>query len=301
MNDRQPTPRVSIILPTYNRALLIMDTIRSVMDQSYANWELIIVDDGSDDDTESLLAQLQDPRIHFYKAGRIGKNGRVKNIGLSKASGDLIAFIDSDDLWAPSKLEKQVMALQQYPDAGFSLTGGYNFRQPGEPLAYFYRQRQGARYDNVFYSLFRSEVAALTPTLMCRKQCLGYTGLFNENKAFADGDFIVNLARHFKAVILYEPLFYRRLHEGNDSDAHWIKRCDEGIDRIVNYRKEKLLPGSIAREALFKLHINFGENYIRYREYGKAVKKFFRAWQTKPYSIVPWKKTAKAILYALRK
>ena len=143
MINNNQSPNVSIILPTFNRAKFIVETIESIRNQTYQNWELIIVDDGSDDNTEGLISKINDERIQFYKAGRIGINGKIKNIGLKIASGELIAFIDSDDLWASTKLEKQVTALQQYPEAGFSLTGGYNFKKPSEPIDYFYQQREG--------------------------------------------------------------------------------------------------------------------------------------------------------------
>lgn len=292
---------VSIIMPTYNRAGLIMEAVQSVMAQSYTNWELIIVDDGSEDDTEQKVASLREERIIFIKAGRIGRNGRVKNIALSKCRGPLIAFIDSDDLWAPGKLEKQVEALAQYPAAGFSLTGGYNFKEYGMPTGYFYKKRDGIRYGNMFQAIFRSEVASLTPTLLFRRTCLEKTGYFNEQKPFSDGDFILGLARYFDGVVLYEPLFFRRLHHMNDSDVNWIARYEEGLERIQVYKKNKELPARLACDAMFRLNINFGEKYLRYQEYGKAIKKFFNAWLYKPLSIVPLKKTAKAVLFSLKK
>src|SRR6476620_12184719 len=96
-------PKISILMPTYNRGAFIGETIESILKQTYQNWELIIVDDGSDDNTEELVLQVKDQRIQFYKAGRVGINGKIKNIGVEKASGDLISFIDSDDLWAETK------------------------------------------------------------------------------------------------------------------------------------------------------------------------------------------------------
>jgi glycosyltransferase involved in cell wall biosynthesis len=89
--------KISIIMPTYNRAAYIIETIKSIQDQTYSNWELIIIDDGSEDNTEELIAQIKDERVLFYKAGRIGVIGKTKNIGLAKANGGFIAFMDSDD------------------------------------------------------------------------------------------------------------------------------------------------------------------------------------------------------------
>jgi len=130
-------PKISILMPTYNRASLIGETIESILKQTYENWELIIVDDGSDDNTEEVISQIKDQRIRFCKAGRIAINGKIKNIGLEEADGELVAFIDSDDLWAVTKLEKQVAALQEYPEAGFSLTGGFNFKVIISQLIFF--------------------------------------------------------------------------------------------------------------------------------------------------------------------
>jgi glycosyltransferase involved in cell wall biosynthesis len=258
------------------------------------------VDDGSDDDTGEKVAAIGDKRFVFVKAGRIGLNGRVKNIGLETSRGEMIAFIDSDDLWNEEKLEKQLEILARYP-ASFCLTGGYNFKEPGKPLEYFYRQREGHRHGNLFESVFKSEVAVLTPSLMFRRSCLDVTGNFNEHKPFADGDFILQLAKHFNGVVLYEPLLYRRLHESNDSNAHWIKRCQEGLERLREFKKKKILPARLANEAMFKLNIHFGEKYLIRKEHTKAVNRFIKAWQNKPFSIVPLKKTAKAMLLALKK
>ena len=291
---------VSIIMPTYNREGLILQSIESVRIQTYYNWELIIVDDGSEDNTEQLVRDIGDHRIHFIKAGRIVINGRVKNIGLEKARGDMIAFIDSDDLWASNKLEMQIAMLNHYAQAGFSLSGGYNFRIPGEPIEYFYKERQGCRVGNLLTAIFKSEVATIIPTLLFRKECLNKTGMFNEQKDFADCDFIIQLARQYKGVVIYDPLFFRRLHEHNDSDANWAKRADEGIERVLIYKKAKILPVRLARDTMFRMYINAGEKHLRFQNYRTAIRKFLKAWINKPLSIIPIKKTAKVILSLLK-
>ena len=294
-------PKVSIIISTYNGIRYIGETIESVRSQTYTNWELIIIDDGSNDNTCEVITSIKDERIHLCKAGRIGINGRIKNIGLSKSSGELIAFIDHDDLWAPTKLEKQVAALKTYQEAGFCLTGGYNFKDSGKPINFFYKQHKGIRVDNVFLSFFRSEISAWTQALLARRECIEKAGAFNENSLFADPEFIVNLSSHFKAVILYEPLVYHRLHDNSYSAIKWVQCHNQGLDIIRKYKNNKLLPISMARDALFRSHINFGEKYLFHKERRKAILHFYEAWKNKPLSLVPFKKTAKAILYTLKK
>jgi lipopolysaccharide heptosyltransferase II len=284
-------------MPTYNRASYIGETIRSICNQTYNNWELIIIDDGSDDNTEEIVSEINDERIQFYKAGRIAINGKIKNIGIQKANGEFIAFIDSDDMWAETKLEKQVAALYEYPDAGFSLTGGFNFRNINQPIDFFYKQREGLLYGNIFLSIFKSEISVTTPSLIFRSECLKKTGEFDEIKPFSDIDFILRLAENFKAVVLYEPLLYRRLHNDNDSEANWIKGYEQGISMIRSHKRK--LPSRVVYDARFKLYINFGDDCLLHKKRKSAISKFFRAWKNKPFNIVPLTKIAKAGLLGM--
>ncbi|MES1220934.1 MAG: glycosyltransferase family A protein [Bacteroidota bacterium] len=289
MTTNSPSPRISIILPTYNRAEYIVETIESIRNQTYPNWELLVIDDGSKDNTEALIREIKDERIQFHKTKkRLGIAG-TRNEGLRIADGDLIGFMDSDDLWAPAKLEKQVAALEQYPDAGFSLTGGFNFKNsPDEPIDFFYKQKEGIKYDNIFIPIFRSEISATTPSLVFRKQCLDVTGFIDESSSFTTMDLILKLAKHFKAVILYEPLLYRRLHDSNISGAGWERGYNDGVAMIRYYKNN--LPPKIVSNALFSLYMNFGEDCLLHKKRKKALINFFNGWKNKPASIVPLKK-----------
>jgi len=290
-------PKVSVIMPTYNRAAFIGATIASVQKQTYTNWELIIIDDGSDDNTAAIIEQLHDERISFFKAGRIGIGGKIKNIGLEKVTGPFIAFIDSDDLWHESKLDKQVAALQHYPDAGFCLTGGYNFTIPGTPSEFFYTQRDGELYSNIFTLIFASKIAMFTQALLFRKTCLFKSGHFKEAGSFSDFDFIANLAFYHTAVVLYEPLFFRRLHNSNYIGTTWEKSYYAGIASILAFKNENKLQLALANDALFRLYVHFGNDAVLYNKKRLALVNFCKAWRYKPFSIVPFKKTAKAIFF----
>lgn len=108
------TPLISIITPAYNAEKFIGETIKSVQQQTYQNWELIIVDDCSKDYTSVLVNDYvkEDHRIRLIKAPQNGGVAKARNIGLENAKGDYIAFVDSDDLWMPEKLEKQLAYMQ---------------------------------------------------------------------------------------------------------------------------------------------------------------------------------------------
>lgn len=125
------------------------------------------------------------------------------------------------------------------------------------------------------------------------------TGTLKEEKPISDMDFILTLANNFDAVILYEPLFYRRLHNTNYSSVNWAKRHKQGVDLIRSYKAS--LPAKLFADSLFKCYINFGEQYLTNNECQRAITQFFNAWRNKPFSIVPLKKMAKAVLHTFKK
>ena len=293
MNAENKYPLVSIIMPTYNREALIGETIDSILRQTFHDWELLIIDDGSEDKTGELVNRLVDPRIIFYKAGRHGIGGRIKNIGLQMAKGAFIAFADSDDPWQETKLQKQLDAIKDFPDAGFCLTGGYIFETPGQPIEFFYKSKTGLKYGDLFVDCFRSEVALFAQALMFRKECIDEVGFFKEVKSFSDIDFIANLAYHYKGVVIYEPLVFRRMHDDNYIHDNWEKSYHEGVE-FIKANKHRL-PRRVVQEALFRLYINFGEAQIRRKNKSAALSSFMSAWKHKPATIIPIKKSLKAI------
>ena len=121
---------VSVVVPVYNAAKFIADTVLSVKSQTYKNWELILVDDGSSDDSLDLMRKLAEEvgdigKIHIVESPGNMKAARARNLGVSHANGRYIAFLDADDLWFSDKLEKQI-ALMNEKDCAFSFTG-YEF------------------------------------------------------------------------------------------------------------------------------------------------------------------------------
>lgn len=104
---------VSIIMPSYNTGKYIGESIRSVLNQSYQNWELIIVDDASTDQTDEVIKRFSDKRIHYIKNSKNSGAAVSRNLALNKASGHWIAYLDSDDLWKPKKLENQIYFMKK--------------------------------------------------------------------------------------------------------------------------------------------------------------------------------------------
>src|SRR5688572_3255537 len=103
-------PLVTVVIPTWNRARLVLEAVASVAAQTYPHWELVVADDGSTDDTRARLLALAEPRLRVVSLEHGGSSSVVRNRGAAAAKGSLLAFLDSDDLWLPRKLELQVAA-----------------------------------------------------------------------------------------------------------------------------------------------------------------------------------------------
>ena len=108
------TPLVSVIIPTYNRADLILRAVRSVQAQTYPNWEVIVVDDASADNTPAVLSAVHDPRVRVLRHEKNQGPPATRNTGIAAARGEYLAFLDSDDEWLPQKLKTQIAAMQQH-------------------------------------------------------------------------------------------------------------------------------------------------------------------------------------------
>lgn len=120
---RSASPRVSIVMPSFNAAGTILDSIESVQQQTVADWEMIIVDDGSTDETVALIEQvsLQDPRVRIVQQANSGPS-IARNKGVSEALASVVAFLDSDDLWEPQHLEINLASLSEFNDLGVSFS-----------------------------------------------------------------------------------------------------------------------------------------------------------------------------------
>lgn len=173
---------VSIITPAYKAAGYIPQTIRSVLDQTYPNWEMIIVDDCSPDNTAEVirLASAEDPRIHLVQLEKNGGPASARNAGLEQARGRWIAFLDSDDLWMPTKLESS-LAFAAKDNIGFLHTGYRRITLDGKLTGEYIKPPALLSYKNLL-----GNTAIATSTVMIDKdQC----GEFRMHKAYYD-DFV---------------------------------------------------------------------------------------------------------------
>jgi glycosyltransferase involved in cell wall biosynthesis len=233
---------VSVIIPTYNRESFLSRAIQSVLSQTYSNWELLVVDDGSTDNTRKVVNEYikKDNRIkYFYKEN--GGQGSARNLGIKHASGEYIAFLDSDDEWLPEKLELQIDLLEKNDDADFSFCDA-NFI-----IDEFVRSVVSLRpkTNDLFMEILTAQNGLLPSTLVVRRSVIESIGGFNEEEMYRyieDIDFAVRLSYKRKFIYLNKSLVLYwttkdKMIEG-ESDFKRIGRFASCLEEKTNIYRE---------------------------------------------------------------
>lgn len=160
---------VSIIMPAYNAEKYITEAIESVQNQTYANWELLVLDDGSSDNTPSIILKKceEDKRIQFYQNAVNMGVAKTRNKGVELSRGEWIAFLDSDDKWDDQKLEKQMKAVEEHCDAALFFTASSFMSENGHPLSYILQVP-----EKVFYKDLLKQNVISCSSVLVKKDCL---------------------------------------------------------------------------------------------------------------------------------
>jgi GT2 family glycosyltransferase len=214
-------PLVSVIIPTHNRLHYLPEAVESVFAQCYANWELIIVDDGSSDGTTDYLQALagRDHRVSGIFHPHCANPARLRNIGVAGARGDYIAFLDSDDLWLPDKLTVQVGRLHQDPRCRWSYTADMLIGAHGEKIAFVpdvpLLQPSGWILD----ALLRAVASVSLPSVLVERSLFLDSGGFDETFRYCeDTELWCRLAVRSPVLFVPEILVKVRRHSTNFSD-----------------------------------------------------------------------------------
>jgi glycosyltransferase involved in cell wall biosynthesis len=217
-------PLVSVIIPSYNSCRFVIEAVESVLLQSYSPIEVIVVDDGSTDDTASVLAPYRSHVRYVYQANR-GLAG-ARNRGIAEARGELVAFLDADDVWMPEKLARQMEALSGAPQAGLVHTDVLFLEQATGQKSH--RKTRKTEYVGDCYRLLFTRNQLTASSVLLRKECLTRVGWFEESlRRLEDYDLWLRVARHYPFACVGEPLVVYRLHNNNLSRATLEMRKDE--------------------------------------------------------------------------
>ena len=223
--------QVSVIIPFYNAEKFIAETIQSVLEQSYINYELILVNDGSTDDSEKICWSFSDKRINYLKIPNGGVS-MARNIGYAKSSGEYVAFLDADDRWLTERLQKTVDKMNDDSSIGLIHTHIAVIDENGKKTGQVFHGKEGWILDDL---LKWEECCIPAPSsILVRREVLKNVGLFDKNlSTAADHDFFFRVSSKYKIAMLPEVLGEYRVHENN---MHLnIKRMEK--DHVYTYRK----------------------------------------------------------------
>lgn len=263
--------KVSIIIPTYNRAHLIERSIQSILNQTYEDFELLIVDDGSTDNTQEVVEGINDFRIRYIPCEENGGAAKARNIGIAEAKYDYIAFQDSDDEWHSDKLEKQMKVMQTssadtglvYCEYHYNGLNGIEDICPDRKISL--EQKSG----NIFPQLLAGNMIG-TPVMLVKRECFDKVGVFNENfPCMEDYELVLRIAREYRIEFIPEVLL--EVHANyqsvtNNLEGFLTTRCIlAGVYKkeLLEYGMFDIIVGSIIEKAK---EFNLLESIVKYLE-----------------------------------
>jgi len=254
-------PAVSVVIPAFNSAEYLGEAIQSVLNQSVQASEILVVDDGSTDQTRAVAQQY--PVSYTYQ--RNAGPSAARNTGIAKSTGDFVAFLDADDLWAPHKIELQLSGFQKYPDAGFSFSTVWNLYEGSSPAIskepYFPPHlmkwlRKNSSEDEFAYGsayallLYKNCVA--TSSVMIRRALIQQIEPFDVRlRGCEDYEYWLRLARSAPAVFIRHPVSRYRVLDGGLSGT-WQSRYERFHDTAMSVLQSHMqaFPSLMVRRAI---------------------------------------------------
>jgi len=235
---RSGLPLVSAIVTTYNYGRFVGDAIEGALAQTYPNVEIVVVDDGSTDDTEAVVAEYAGAGVRYVRQPNAGA-AAARNRGLASTTGPLVAFCDADDTWLPDKLEVQYEHLCRHPDVALVTAHAYACDEALHPLSVVHAAR-GDSVDVFEMLLVRNVV--LNPTcVLARRDALTSIGGFSDLPCWEDWDTWLHLAQRYRVGFVDRPVAYVRRHDESLSPVRGRDRFE--LDRQILERHIGALEG----------------------------------------------------------
>jgi len=222
-------PKVSVIIPTFNRADFLVKTIETVFNQTFKDFEIIISDDGSTDGTKEMISEFGE-KVHYIYNDHTGLPSCARNSAIKMAKGEYLAFLDSDDQWLPDKLNKQIELLENSQGVGLICSNAYVVNSDGKMSEHLYLRQGKGKSGKVLTDLIRDNFIITSTTIVRTKivKEIGYFSELNELKAVEDYNLWLRIAAKYEIVFIEEPLAIYRdvplesIRAYNDLKTHWM-------------------------------------------------------------------------------
>jgi len=266
-------PSVSIIVPTFNRLKYLRRTIESVFQQTFQDWELLIADDGSGAETLAYLRALHDPpRVRVLWLSHSGRPSAARNAALREAQGEYIAFLDSDDVWLPSKLQVQIESLRRHPDRRWGYTRFVLVDDAGIPTAWQRTHSWPVPDGWIFDDLVKSQTVIAVPSVVVARALMDQVGGFDEDLIMCeDYDLWLRLAAHSEVDAIDEPCTLVTRHaEHSGSAITSFEDCARVFQKVLDADGTAHLH-SIVQEKLAEVAYGLASTHAAGGDRGKAV------------------------------
>ena len=286
---------VSIVIANYNMGKFLPLAVQSVLNQTYANIEIHVVDDGSTDNSTEVMKQFDsDPRVHYHYKPNQGQ-ASAKNRGILESKGDFVAFLDADDLWTPTKIEKQMPCFNTSSKVGVVYTNYTLMTEEGEiipaPLRKYYSGNITGRL------LIENIVTGMTSIV--RKECFETVGLFDESLPMGiDYDLWLRISAKYEFLFLDEITYLYR-QWGGQMSHNYMKRYECGIKIMKKFLETH--PGLVDQktidEAWAHTYVGRGRCLAEFKKNRLgALKDYLYALKNKPGYLPAWKSIAKLFI-----
>ncbi|HEX8287412.1 MAG TPA: glycosyltransferase [Pyrinomonadaceae bacterium] len=265
-------PTVSVIIPNYNYGRFLRETIESVLAQTYPCKEIVVVDDGSTDDSLEVLARYDQNKVKIIRQKNRGV-GAARNAGVKASSGDLVAFLDADDFWLAHKIEKQIERLLSDKDFGLVTCGMREFDVSGKTIEIYAQGMEGWRAEEIL--LVKPVMVGPGSTSLLWRRVFDEVGGFDERKEMhpsEDWEFCYRVARVSKIAFVPEILAAYRNHGGNGhlQVPRFERAMLMGYEKIFQDADEQVL--KMRRTCYGNLYKILAGSYLRAGQYGNFLK-----------------------------
>jgi glycosyltransferase involved in cell wall biosynthesis len=250
LNYGKDMPLVSVVIPTFNRKHIVGKAIESAINQTYKHIEIIVVDDGSSDGSAEFIAGYGSAVKYIFKEN--GGVSSARNLGIRKSIGEFVAFLDSDDVWLPDKLEKQIHFFEKNPDFGMVLCDCYYMDSSSKISERSMRRNCLPRDGHILNDVFMSP-SLIPSSVLVKKAVLDDIGCFDEDmKTAEDLDLHLKIAVNYKIGLISEPLFNYMV--GHDGLSKLTITYDDHVFIVERFIQDHptLISESLARKALFQ-------------------------------------------------
>jgi glycosyltransferase involved in cell wall biosynthesis len=291
-------PLISIITPTYNRADFIEEAVQSVLDQTYQNFEHLIVDDGSTDNTREILSPfLADRRLRYFYQENQGQSV-ARNLAIEHARGEFVCFLDSDNIWLPIHLASQLAAFQETPEVDIVYGDGITIDEQGNEL----RRKNIKRHSGyIAFQMLKDNCVGMNMT-MARRKCFDEMGGMSGKRRVADDyDLWLKFSSRYRFRYVPRYLAYYRVMEDQISSNKVARfETNESIIRDFRHNYPEALTEAQFDEAFAFFYSRKARWLARSGHKGLAIRNIATALKYRPFVMAPWRSLAAILLKGRR-